>query len=172
MKRAAAGFGTGLFFVLAPGTVAGIVPWWITRWRLEWVGLWPLAIGVIGAFLLLAGIAVLADSFARFAIQGLGTPAPPLPTTHLVVSGLYRYVRNPMYVAVAAVIFGQGLLFGSLPLLTYGVFVCMAFHLFVLTYEEPSLRRRFGAEYLRFCAAVPRWVPRRHPWRADQVDKA
>src|SRR5271170_5154848 len=146
MKRAAAGLGTGLFFVLAPGTVAGIVPWWITRWRLEWIGLWPLAIRVIGAFLLLAGIAVLADSFARFAIQGLGTPAPPLPTQHLVVSGLYRYVRNPMYVAVAAAIFGQGLVFGSLPLLTYGVFVCVAFHLFVVSYEEPSLRKRFGAE--------------------------
>jgi len=172
MKRAAAGLGTGLFFVLAPGTVAGIVPWWITRWRLEWVGLWPLAIRVIGAFLLLAGIAVLGDSFARFAIQGLGTPAPPLPTQHLVVSGLYRYVRNPMYVAVAAVIFGQGLLFGSLPLLTYGAFVCVGFHLFVLSYEEPSLRRRFGAEYLRFYAAVPRWIPRRRPWRADQVNKA
>jgi len=168
MKRSAAGLGTLGFFVLAPGTIAGLVPWLITRWRMEWVGMWPLALRALGAIVLFAGLGILADSFARFAIQGLGTPAPPLPTAHLVVSGLYRYVRNPMYVGVAAAIFGQGLLFGSLPLLTYGVFICVAFHLFVTAYEEPSLRARFGSEYLHFCAGVPRWVPLLRPWRADQ----
>jgi protein-S-isoprenylcysteine O-methyltransferase Ste14 len=108
---------------------------------------------------------VLLDSFARFALKGLGTPAPVFPTKHLVVSGLYRYVRNPMYLAVAGVIFGQGMLFGDGRVLEYGFLVWIAFHLFVLFYEEPTLRRSFGAEYERFCANVGRWVPRLSPWQ-------
>jgi len=98
-------------------------------------------------------------------MQGLGTPAPVLPPRHLVVTGLYRYVRNPMYVGVAAVIFGQALLFGSVRLLIYGALVWLAFFLFVLLYEEPKLRDTFGDEYLRFCQNVPRWIPRARAWR-------
>lgn len=105
------------------------------------------------------------DSFARFAIQGLGTPAPVLPTKHLVVTGLYRYVRNPMYVGVAATIFGQGLVFGNVRVLEYGLLVWLAFHLFVLGYEEPTLRRSFGDEYAEFCRNVPRWIPRVKAWK-------
>jgi len=104
------------------------------------------------------------DSFARFAIQGLGTPAPVLPAKHLVITGLYRYVRNPMYVGVTAVIIGQALLLGSVRLLIYGAAVWLAFFIFVLVYEEPILRHTFGAEYDVFCQKVPRWIPRTRPW--------
>src|SRR5271155_1581378 len=113
MKRTSAAVASGLFFLIAPGTVAGYFPWSITRWQIGSTGPWSLPLRGCGALLLLAGVAVLADSFVRFAVKGLGTPAPPLPTQHLVVSGLYRYVRNPMYVAVAATIFGQALVFGN-----------------------------------------------------------
>ncbi len=117
---------------------------------------------------MVAGVPVLLDSFARFAFKGLGTPAPVFPTRHLVVSGLYRYVRNPMYLAVASVIFGQGLLFGDVRVLEYGVLVWLAFHLFVLLYEEPVLRRSFGAEYESFCAHVGRWIPRLSAWHGGE----
>jgi len=104
---------------------------------------------------------VLLDSFVRFAIDGLGTPAPVFPTQSLVVTGWYRYVRNPMYVAVVAVIVGQGLLFGNTRVLVYGVVVWLAFHLFVIAYEEPTLRATFGAEYEAFCRQVSRWIPQK-----------
>jgi protein-S-isoprenylcysteine O-methyltransferase Ste14 len=165
MKRTSAAVASGLFFLIAPGTIAGYFPWSITRWHIGSTGPWSLPLRACGALLLLAGVAVLGDSFVRFVAKGLGTPAPPLPTQHLVVSGLYRYVRNPMYVAVASTIFGQVLIFGNLTLLAYGVFVCLCFHLFVIAYEEPSLRARFGNQYTDFCAAVPRWIPRLSPWR-------
>ena len=114
------------------------------------------------------GVPVLLDSFARFALQGLGTPAPVLPTRHLVVTGFFRHVRNPMYVAVASLIFGQGLFFGSVTVLEYGAAVWLAFFLFVLLYEEPTLRRTFGAEYEEFRAHVPRWIPRLRPWQGPK----
>ena len=107
---------------------------------------------------------MLLGSFARFAIQGLGTPAPPFPTRYLVITGLYRYVRNPMYVAVAAIIVGQGLQLANLRVLAYGALVGCGFHLFVIGYEEPTLRRTFGAEYEAYCRGVSRWIPRLRPW--------
>lgn len=112
-----------------------------------------------------AGLPVLLDSFARFALQGLGTPAPIAPPRHLVVTGWYGYVRNPMYVAVVSLILGQGLFFGSVRVLEYGVAVWAVFHLFVLLYEEPALRGKFGAEYGEFCGNVRRWLPRLSPWQ-------
>lgn len=114
-----------------------------------------------------AGLAVLIDSFARFALQGLGTPAPVFPTRYLVVSGLFRYVRNPMYLAVLSLIFGQGLLFESVRVLEYGIAVGAAFYVFVTIYEEPVLRRKYGEEYEEFCAQVPGWIPRRRPWHRN-----
>lgn len=167
MKRTWAAFVSGLFFLIAPGAIAGYFPWLITRWHIEPGGAWSFPLRVCGALLLLAGIAVLAESFVRFVVKGRGTPAPLLPTRHLVVSGLYRYVRNPMYIAVAATIFGQALVFGSRGLLGYGAFICVCFHVFVLAYEEPSLHARFGNRYEGFCAAVPRWIPRLSPWRGE-----
>ena len=168
MRRISAVIGSALFFVLAPCTVAGLVPWWISGWNFSQplFGLFPLRIA--GGILILAGLPVLLDSFARFALQGLGTPAPVFPTRHLVVTGWYRYVRNPMYVAVVSIIIGQALLFGNLRVLEYGALVCLCFHLFVLAYEEPRMRSTFGEEYQQFCANVPRWIPRLTPWRSTR----
>jgi protein-S-isoprenylcysteine O-methyltransferase Ste14 len=106
-------------------------------------------------------------SFARFALQGLGTPAPIAPTRDLVVTGLYRFVRNPMYLAVSAVILGQALVLGDWRLVVYGGVFWLACHLFVVNYEEPTLQRTFGAEYEAFRANVPRWIPRLTPWQAE-----
>jgi protein-S-isoprenylcysteine O-methyltransferase Ste14 len=165
MKRGWAALGSLAFLLLAPGTVAGLVPYWITRYELH-----PPLLGLewtrwVGAALVAAGLAVLLDSFARFALRGLGTPAPVAPPTRLVVTGLYRYVRNPMYVAILAAVLGQGLLFGSGMLPGYGLVLWLVFHLFVVTYEEPMLGRTFGAEYEEYVRSVPRWIPRLGPWR-------
>ena len=157
--------GSSIFLVIAPGFVAGLAPWWISHWKLEPPFFGLAVVRVAGAILIALGAIGLLDSFIRFALQGLGTPAPVLPTRHLVVTGLYRYVRNPMYVAVASVILGQALLLGNATLVAYGAFVWILFHLFVLLYEEPKLRVTFGAEYERFCVEVPRWIPRITPWR-------
>ena len=118
----------------------------------------------LGALLICIGFPVLIDSFYRFAVEGLGTPAPVAPPGRLVIGGLYRYVRNPMYVAVSSLVFGQGLLLGSVQVLKYGVLVVLGFHLFVLVYEEPALRGKFGAEYDDYCKNVRRWRPRLKAW--------
>ena len=160
MRKTIAVLGSALFFVVAPSVVAGLIPWWITRWEFRPPFFDLQATRAVGILLIVAGLPGLVDSFARFALQGLGTPAPIAPTQNLVVTGLYRYVRNPMYVAVVAVILGQAILFGDWRLLTYGGLMWLAFHAFVLTYEEPVLAQRFGAEYEDFRANVPRWIPR------------
>jgi protein-S-isoprenylcysteine O-methyltransferase Ste14 len=164
-RRVWAVVGTAVFLVLAPGIVVGWVPWRISRWQMRAPFFGFALFRVIGVVLIVGGISVLLESFARFALQGVGTPAPVFPTRHLVVKGFYRYVRNPMYVAVVSVILGQGLLLGDTRVLVYGMFGWLVTHLFVLIYEEPTLRRSFGAEYEIFCAHVPRWIPRVSPWR-------
>ncbi len=130
LRRTVSILGSAIFFVVAPGTVAGLIPWWISGWRVRepLIGSWPLP--AIGVALVIAGLPVLLDSFGRFAWQGLGTPAPIFPTQHLVAGRLYRHVRNPMYVAVVCVILGQGLWFGIVGLLEYGLVVWLLFHLF------------------------------------------
>jgi protein-S-isoprenylcysteine O-methyltransferase Ste14 len=160
MKRASAILGSVIFLVVAPGTIAVYLPWTICRWRFAppLLGFFPFRI--IGVLMIAAGLPILLDSFARFAIKGMGTPAPVALPRHLVVTGLYCHVRNPMYVAVSLLIFGQGLLFGSIRLLEFGVVVWLGFFAFVVFYEEPALRRKFGKEYEEFCARVPRWIPR------------
>jgi protein-S-isoprenylcysteine O-methyltransferase Ste14 len=166
MRRISAIVGSALFFVLAPCTVAGLIPWWLSRWQMSspFFGWQPLRIA--GGILILAGLPILLDSFVRFAIEGLGTPAPVFPTRHLIVTGWYRYVRNPMYVAVVSIILGQALLFANVHVLEYGAGAWLVTHFFVLAYEEPTMRATFGAEYREFCANVPRWIPRLTPWSA------
>lgn len=159
--------GSALFFVVAPLVLAGFVPWWITHWEFR-----PAFFGfeltrAIGLMLIIAGVPGVVDSFARFALQGLGTPAPIAPPQKLVVTGLYRYVRNPIYIAVVAVIFGQALLFGDWRLLWYGALLLLFFHVVVVMYEEPTLKQTFGTEYESFRTNVPRWIPRLTPWRAE-----
>jgi protein-S-isoprenylcysteine O-methyltransferase Ste14 len=166
MKRGVAGplLGSALFFCVAPGMVAGVVPWALSGWHLQPPFLGFTAFRVVGVVLLAIGVAGLLDCFTRFALEGRGTPAPVAPTTTLVVSGPYRYVRNPMYVAVVAAILGQALLLGSALVLAYAVFVWCLFHLFILGYEEPTLRRQFGDSYAAYRAGVRRWWPRLKPW--------
>ena len=140
--------------------VAGLVPWLITGWRPLPPSDLPGAIRWLGLILIAAGLAVVVEAFARFAWEGLGTPAPVAPTRTLVVSGFYRFVRNPMYVAVCALIFGQAVLFASWAVALYGVVVAVAFDTFVRLYEEPTLRRTYGDQYDAYRAATPRWIPR------------
>jgi protein-S-isoprenylcysteine O-methyltransferase Ste14 len=159
MSRTRALLASAVFLCLAPGTVAGLIPWWISRWVLlpPFFGLEQ--VRWLGVLLIALSLPVLLDSFGRFAVEGLGTPAPVLPTRHLVLKGFYRYVRNPMYVAVASIIIGQGLLLGNAYVLLYAAVVWTAFHGFVLLYEEPKLRSTYGAEYEAYCARVRRWIP-------------
>jgi len=159
-RRLLAAAGSAIFLVVAPGFVAVLVPWWISHWRIEPPFFGTSLFRLVGVLLIVIGAIGLLDSFARFAMEGIGTPAPVFPTRHLVATGLYRYVRNPMYVALVSAILGQGLFFGSLALLEYGAGVWLLAHAFVLFYEEPTLRARFGSEYKTFCAQVPRWIPR------------
>jgi protein-S-isoprenylcysteine O-methyltransferase Ste14 len=165
LRRISAVVGSAIFLVIAPGFAAGLAPWWISHWQLNapFFGMWFLR--AVGFILITVGVVGLLDSFTRFAMQGLGTPAPIFPTRHLVVTGLYRYVRNPMYIAVISAILGLGLLLGNVRLLEYGGLVWLLFHAFVLVYEEPTLRSSFGSEYKVFCAAVPRWIPRLTAWK-------
>jgi protein-S-isoprenylcysteine O-methyltransferase Ste14 len=164
MPRLRAAIGTLIFLLVAPGVVAGLIPWWLTGWdaRAIW---WPLR--VVGIALIVAGTVVLLEAFVRFVVEGLGTPAPVAPTEHLVVGGLYRYVRNPMYLAVAATIFGQALVLGRPILLAYGAAFMVAVASFARWYEEPTLTSTFGAEYEEYRRAVPGWWPRRRPWIRD-----
>src|ERR1700740_522534 len=132
VSKAAAILGSALFFVVAPLMLAGFVPWWVTQWEFR-----PAFFGVdltriLGGILIIVGVPGVVDSFARFALGGLGTPAPIAPAPKRVVTGLYRYVRNPIYIAVVAVIFGQAHLFGDRRLLWYGALLWLFFHLWVL----------------------------------------
>jgi protein-S-isoprenylcysteine O-methyltransferase Ste14 len=115
--------------------------------------------------LLVAGATALICAFTRFVLEGSGTPAPVAPTARLVVGGLYRYVRNPMYIAVFDCIIGQALVLGQLRLLAYGAAFATTVASFVRWYEEPTLRRQFGDSYIQYQRAVPAWWPRRRPWR-------
>ena len=164
MSRARAAAGSLVFLLLAPGVVAGLVPWWLTRWEARTPQPWWEPLRVVGVVLIAAGILVLLHAFVRFVMEGVGTPSPVAPTERLVVGGLYRYVRNPMYLAVLAVVGGQALLLGRLKLLLYAAALVVAFVAFVRWYEEPALRRRFGAEYETYRRAVLAWWPRRRRW--------
>ena len=156
-------------FVLQPGVVAGLVPWWLTGWRLRQpFGGWA-PLRVAGVALLAAGTLVLVQAFARLVVEGVGTPAPIAPTQRLVVGGPYRYVRNPMYLAVLAVIVGQALARGQPGLLASAAVVAAATAAFAHGDEEPTLRRRFGAQDEAYRRAVPAWWPHRHPWHPGQA---
>lgn len=159
MNRWPAAVGSAVFFVLAPGVVVVGVPWLLTGWTAGEPGYpWPWR--ALGAALLCASALVLVRAFVRFVVEGSGTPAPVAPTKHLVSGGEYRWVRNPMYLAVVASIVGQALLLSRTVLLAYGAAVWVAMACFVRWYEEPVLRRRYGAGYDAYVRSVPRWIPR------------
>jgi protein-S-isoprenylcysteine O-methyltransferase Ste14 len=161
--RVRAALGSLAFLGVAPGVVAGLVPYLLTGWERD--GGVSTVLVVLGWLLIAGGLAALLPSFARFALQGLGTPAPVAPTEHLVVTGLYRHVRNPMYLAVGALIAGQALILGRPVLLLYAALFGAVVFAFVRGYEEPALTRQFGEEYAAYRGAVPGWWPRLRPWR-------
>jgi protein-S-isoprenylcysteine O-methyltransferase Ste14 len=148
--------------VVVPGTVAGLVPWFLTGWDRR--DHWPV-LYVAGWILIAVGVVALLHAFGRFVVEGIGTPAPVAPTENLVVGGLYRHVRNPMYLAVGATIVGQALVLAQPVLFVYAAIFAVMVVAFVRGYEEPTLRRQFGEEYERYRRAVPGWWPRRTPWR-------
>jgi len=141
MTRRGFAVGSIVFAVGQPGVIRGLIPYWITG---GWDGSsTPLALQVVGAALLVAGAGALAHTVIRFAVEGLGTPFPAAPTEKLVVGGLYRYVRNPMYLAVIAIILGQAAILGSTTLLLYAAIVWATVASFVRLYEEPTLASRY-----------------------------
>lgn len=148
---------TLVFTVLVPGTVTVYIPYRLLGSRAEFVlnghhvlGLLPIAVGAAFYFW----------CAWDFAFAGHGTPAPIDPPKALVSRGLYRVVRNPMYLAVVLVLFGESLVFASWTILRYALLVWLLFHLFVVFYEEPALRKKFGMTYEEYCSAVWRWIPR------------
>ncbi len=159
--------GSAVFLFLAPGTVAGLFPWLIIGWESSRTISDAPLVRFAGLGVIFVAGAGLLDSFLRFALDGQGTPAPPMPTSKLVTRGLYRWVRNPMYVAVFGLIVGQALLFQSAMLVLYGALVWIAFHIFVLFFEERRLIAEFSEEYETYCRNVPRWIPRFRPWRPE-----
>jgi protein-S-isoprenylcysteine O-methyltransferase Ste14 len=160
-RRASAALGSLIFLAVAPGVVAGLIPWSLTGWQMEPASR---AVRAAGVVLIALGVGFLLHSFARFVIEGLGTPAPVAPTERLVVGGVYRYVRNPMYLAVGATIVGQALLLGQPELLAYAAAFGVLALCFVRLYEEPTLARQFGESYEAYRRAVPGWLPRLTPW--------
>ena len=156
--------GTLVFLVGQSGVMAGLVPYWLTGWDGPAA---PLALRVVGAALLAAGLGVLALTVIRFAVEGLGTPFPAAPTENLVVGGLYRYVRNPMYLGVIAIVLGQAALLGRVVLLVYAAILWVVVASFVRFYEEPTLSERYGEQYAAYRCAVRGWWPRATPWSGD-----
>ena len=145
--------------------MAGVIPWWLTGWRfVDPFPFWA-PFRAVGLTLTAASAVVLVSAFVQFVVEGLGTPSPVAPTQHLVVGGQYRFVRNPMYVAVIASVAGQALLFGQPGLLVYAAIAAAAMVAFVRLYEEPYLAERFGEEYEQYRRNVPGWWPRLRPWR-------
>lgn len=164
MSRTSAIIASCLHFVAAPGVVVGVMPWLITGWDTG-DPMWPAIFRVVGIVSLIAGMGVVVAEFVRFVREGGGSPAPPAPTQRLVTGGLYRHVRNPIYIAVIVAIVAQALILSRGSLLIYAAAVTLCMATFVRAYEEPTLERTFGDEYERYRKAVPRWWPRLRPSR-------
>lgn len=152
---------TIVFTILVPGTVAFWLPLVLLDDRkMTWPASWSVA--QVAALLPLAiGAAIYLRCLWEFATRGRGIPAPIDHPKQLVVTGLYRYVRNPMYVGVLAFLLGEALFLQYWGFLAYALGWLLFVHLAVLLYEEPNLRRKFGASYERYTAAVHRWLPGR-----------
>lgn len=156
-RRSWAILNTLLFSIFVPGTVAILVPRWLMGsyvWLASRLSTW------LGLVLFLAGAAIYFRCAWEFAVRGLGTPAPIAPTQFLVTTALHRYVRNPMYLGVALAILGQAVIFRSLHVAEYAAVMLLIAHVFVVLYEEPTLKRQFGESYEEYRNKVPRWWPR------------
>lgn len=163
LTRSAAGTAA---FAIVPITMGALIPLALSDWKSDWSAAIP---RVVGFALAAAGALVVLDSFIRFAREGRGTPSPSAPTEDLVIGGLYRFVRNPMYVGVASAIIGQALILGSLAVAVYAAAFVATVTAFVVSYEEPTLREQFGSSYEAYLSGVPRWIPRLTPWRGPET---
>jgi len=163
--RLAAALGSAIFFAVAPGVIVGLVPWLLTGWRSNPQST---SLRVLGFLLIVASVPVIVMAFVRFVTEGIGTPAPVAPPQNLVVGGPYRYVRNPIYLALEGAILGQALLLGQLSLVAYGIVVGAGLFAFVTWVEEPTLLERFGDDYETYKRNVPAWWPRLTPWKGDR----
>jgi protein-S-isoprenylcysteine O-methyltransferase Ste14 len=163
MQRSKAAIASAAFFVAAPGTFVGLVPWLITHWEITGSSpLWRVA-QVIGVVLIVVGVIPPVHAFVQFVKAG-GTPMPMAPTERLVVTGFNRYIRNPMYAGLITALVGQALLFGSLWLLAYAATFWVITASFVRWYEEPTLVREYASEYEAYRRNVHAWIPRLRPW--------
>lgn len=153
-----------VFFLLAPVVVSGFVPYFLSGWDYKEAFLSLSFFRLLGFVMLFIGIIFVLQTFTEFVRKSGGTPAPFMPSEKLVLSGLYKYVRNPMYYGVLLVIYGQALLLGSYPVLLYALAVSAVFHFYVVKYEEPQLKEKFGKQYENYCKYVNRWMPHTKPW--------
>ncbi|MDT7831087.1 isoprenylcysteine carboxylmethyltransferase family protein [Flavobacteriaceae bacterium S356] len=148
-----------LFTILQPGLVAGLIPWWITSFDITSIfdkaWSWHHYIGVL---IFLIGFTIMLWCIISFAVKGRGTLSPVDPTKKLVVSGLYYFSRNPMYVGVVLMLIGEALFLQSADLWVYSLFIFITFNIFILLVEEPRLRKDFGEEYHLYCQKVRRWI--------------
>ena len=146
-----------------PAFALAYLPLLITRFRVPASEpLWQI---LVAAALVIAGATPALESMKRFVVVGRGTLVPAVPTERLVVSGMYRFVRNPMYVGILIALAGEVLLFKSLWIAVLALLIWLGAHLFVCFYEEPTLMRRYGEEYVNFKRNEPRWLPRLTPWK-------
>lgn len=148
-----------LFTLLQPGLVAGLIPYWILGSRAGEIFNNPLnSLQYIAILIFAIGTAILIYCITMFAVKGKGTLSPADPTTDLVVSGLYRFSRNPMYIGLLLMLVGEAVFFFSVRLWIYTAFVFIAVNFFVIFHEEPRLKRDFGAEYRQYLKTVRRWL--------------
>jgi protein-S-isoprenylcysteine O-methyltransferase Ste14 len=155
-----------LFTLLLPGSLVGFVPWLILRRHPQLLDPSLAHFGSIGLLMMVAGAAGYAWCAFEFGAHGRGTPAPFDPPKELVRTGLYRHLRNPMFTSIVALLFGEALLWHSTSVAIYAACMALGFHLRVVFFEEPRLRRRFGASFDRYCREVPRWLPRPATFRS------
>lgn len=155
-----------LFLIFGgPGIVLIYLPLWITHFHIPSTEpLWQI---LLAGFVIFIGLIPLLESMRRFIYVGRGTLVPTVPTETLVVSGLYRNVRNPMYVGVGTAVIGEAILFSAIKMLIYFVIVWLIIHLFVVFYEERTLRKRYAEQYTNYCAHVRRWIPCLTPWQGE-----
>jgi protein-S-isoprenylcysteine O-methyltransferase Ste14 len=152
-----------IFTLLVPGAIAVYIPLYIALARGQLLAFKPVWLPILALLSILAGSAIYLWCLWDFAVLGRGTPAPIDSPKWLVVRGPYRYVRNPMYLGVLLVIAGWAVWFQSWPIVRHGAVVALLVHMFIVLVEEPSLHKRFGADYDRYCKAAGRWIPRGRP---------
>ena len=153
-------FKTLIFTLVGPGSFTVWIPYFLLSSQVELFPFKTQAFRPVGAVLAALGVAFYGWCAWNFAFVGQGTPAILDPPKKLVSRGLYRFVRNPMYIGMSLIMMGESIFFSSSTLWVYALLVWFGFHLFVLWYEEPHLRKKFGSPYEEYCRTVPRWIPR------------